>query len=53
MIIFSKKFQVDIPETILDMESEIVQTIMKTLERLENGEQSAIVLPKDWKFSHR
>lgn len=53
MIILSEKYQVEIPETALDIESETVQTIMKTLERLEKGEQSTIILPKEWKFSHR
>ena len=53
MIILPEKYQVEIPETVLEVESETVQTIMKALERLENGEQSAIVRPVGWKFSHR
>lgn len=53
MIILSEKYQVEIPETVLDIESETVQTIMKTLERLERGEQSAVILPVGWELSYR
>ena len=50
--IVGNRYKIVIPGKYID-DHEIIKNCFKALKAVETGEQTAIVLPKDWKFSHR